>query len=324
MTARPTTDDIIRRAIKVHGDRYGYWLVHYTNAHTPIWIVCHEHGPFPQIPGNHTHGRGGRGSGCPECAHNRRLTTADFVRRAIAVHGHVYDYSASHYVDAHTPLKIGCRRCGHVFLQAPLSHVGLRAGCPWCAGLHRYDTGEWKKRARAIHGDHFDYSHVIYRNNRVPVEIGCRRCGRRFWQKPALHTDQRCGCPACHASHGEAVVAWLLDRLGVRYTREWTDPTCRHKSLLPFDFHLPDVGGEDGALIEFDGDCHRVPPRWSTSMTDEEAAEVLAGVQHRDAIKTAWAAGHDVPLLRLTDVETVGEEIPKWLASLSDRRQNTA
>ena len=47
---------------------------------------------------------------------SKRLTTKQFIKRAIAVHGNKYDYSLVEYVNAHTKVKIICEIHG-VFEQ---------------------------------------------------------------------------------------------------------------------------------------------------------------------------------------------------------------
>lgn len=54
------------------------------------------------------------------------------------------------------------------------------------------------ERARAVHGDAYDYSHVEYRNTKVKVEIVCRACGTAFLQTPEKHMrGNGCPSPAC-------------------------------------------------------------------------------------------------------------------------------
>ncbi len=59
----PSSEDFIKKAIKLHGERYQYSSVNYFNANTPVAILCNEHGGFFQTPTNHL-----GGSGCPSCA----------------------------------------------------------------------------------------------------------------------------------------------------------------------------------------------------------------------------------------------------------------
>lgn len=78
------------------------------------------------------------------------------------------------------------------------------------------------EKARAMHGDTYDYSKVVYRNNRTPVEIICPEHGS-FWQRPGDHLQKRRGCPAC--------------RGGVKYTRETF--VAKAQKLFPdYDYSL--------------------------------------------------------------------------------------
>ncbi len=61
--AKLTTEEFIKKARAVHGDRYDYSKVEYVNAREKVNIICPEHGVFPQSPMNHI-----RGNGCPKCA----------------------------------------------------------------------------------------------------------------------------------------------------------------------------------------------------------------------------------------------------------------
>lgn len=52
------------------------------------------------------------------------------------------------------------------------------------------------RRFREVHGDFYDYSKVVYINDRTKVCIICPIHGE-FWQEPQSHYRQRCGCPLC-------------------------------------------------------------------------------------------------------------------------------
>lgn len=58
-----TTDDFIKKAKLIHGDKYDYTYVDYVNNTTKVKIVCPIHGEFEQKPHNHK-----RGSECKKCA----------------------------------------------------------------------------------------------------------------------------------------------------------------------------------------------------------------------------------------------------------------
>tara|TARA_R110001592_G_scaffold70707_1_gene216432 strand:- start:531 stop:1493 length:963 start_codon:yes stop_codon:yes gene_type:complete len=63
-----TTEQFIKKAKQVHGDKYDYSLVEYTHSHAKVKIVCPEHGEFSQEPNTHV----SQGSGCKDCSYIQR------------------------------------------------------------------------------------------------------------------------------------------------------------------------------------------------------------------------------------------------------------
>lgn len=62
---RSTTEEFIKKAKDVHGEKYDYSEVCYINNKTPVNIICRQHGVFSQGPSNHL-----LGQGCPHCNPN--------------------------------------------------------------------------------------------------------------------------------------------------------------------------------------------------------------------------------------------------------------
>ena len=122
---KKTTQQFIKDAKRVHGDRYDYSLVDYKNAYTKVKIICSEHGVFEQKPNHHLNGRH-----CPVCSELRK-STEQFIEDAKRVHGDRYDYSRTQYETARVKVKIICSEHG-VFEQTPYNHLSGR-GCPKCA-----------------------------------------------------------------------------------------------------------------------------------------------------------------------------------------------
>ena len=67
MNKKFTTDDFIKRAREVHGDKYDYSKVDYVNNYTKVCIICPEHGEFWQTPSAHIYNF----QGCLECKKSR-------------------------------------------------------------------------------------------------------------------------------------------------------------------------------------------------------------------------------------------------------------
>lgn len=74
-----TKDDFIKRSIDVHGNKYNYSSVVYSDCKTPVDIICPEHGVFRQRPEQHYKGQGCPICGIVKCNSKRRLWTKDTI-----------------------------------------------------------------------------------------------------------------------------------------------------------------------------------------------------------------------------------------------------
>jgi superfamily II DNA or RNA helicase len=119
--------------------------------------------------------------------------TKEFIAKAKAVHGDKYDYSKVKYVNCSTKVTIICPKHGE-FEQTPKKHL-LGQGCPDCSGRKRLTTEEFIAKAKAVHGDKFDYSKVKYVNSETKVTIVCPIHGE-FEQTPVSHLSGN-GCSLC-------------------------------------------------------------------------------------------------------------------------------
>ncbi len=124
-----------------------------------------------------------------------KLTQDEFIRRANEKHGGKYDYSKVDYHGAETKVCIICPKHGE-FWQTPHRHL-MGDRCPMCSSRAKLNTEEFINRARAIHGDKYDYSKVQYVDNMTNVCIICPKHGE-FWQRPSSHLIGQ-GCPVCGA-----------------------------------------------------------------------------------------------------------------------------
>lgn len=125
----------------------------------------------------------------------KRLSKEEFIQRSVKVHGNRYDYSNVVYVNAHTNVEIICEKHGP-FWQEPSNHM-KGWGCLRCNKVEKRRLGvdEFIVRSKSIHGNKYDYSKVIYVNNKTPVEIICSQHGS-FWQRPEKHLIGHI-CPFC-------------------------------------------------------------------------------------------------------------------------------
>lgn len=240
----------IAKARAKHGDKYEYSEVNYTGAKDKVRIICRTHGIFEQAPTNHL-----TGFGCNMCANNKRIDTAEFIKRAKAVHGERYDYSKARYVNTDTPLIVICSKHGE-FTPRPDNHINRKTGCPACSGNLVSNTENFIALCKKVHGDNkYDYSKVNYINNYTHVTIICPKHGE-FKQIPFVHTtnteqNTKCGCPHCINKTEFGMYQTLkaiFPTLIHQYKVEW----CKNRQHLPYDFCIPDLN----IIIELDGEQH--------------------------------------------------------------------
>lgn len=189
-----TSGEFIATACDIHGNDYDYSMIDYTNMHTPITIICPDHGEFQQTPNVHIHLKGG----CQQCNGGILSNTEDFIRKGNAVHHDIFDYSLVNYVNQSTLVEIKCAaNGGHTFKQTPKKHLA-GAGCNVChTGSHTLTNEEFIVKAIAAHGHRYGYDNVDYHNNITPVTIECPTHGM-FQQTPMCHTGASAsGCPSC-------------------------------------------------------------------------------------------------------------------------------
>ena len=198
MSEKKTTEQFIEGAKRVHGDRYDYSKTVYDGAYKKVIITCPVHGDFEQAATVHL-----SGCGCPKCSttssHDAsRLPFEEFLRRAREAHGNKYDYSKVEYKNNHTRVVIVCPRHGE-FKQAPSKHWGGR-GCPKCPKQMSEKTrsdreAAFLRAAKKLYGDKYDFSRVVYKGAKVPVEVVCPKHGP-FLKEPG-HLLAGKACKAC-------------------------------------------------------------------------------------------------------------------------------
>lgn len=264
-------DIFIKKARKVHGDKYNYDKVNYIDSYTKVVITCPIHGDFEQRPSEHL-----RGKGCEECAikHRSFLMTKDtewFIRRAKEIHGDKYTYEHSVYINSKKPITITCPIHGD-FEMTPNDFLDNH-GCPHCKGDAERErllsgkatliapdttktTEEFIADAKAIHGERYDYSKVDYKHNKKKVIIICREHGE-FEITPNDHLSGGRGCPRCSASFGERSVELYLQRNNIeyRYQHKMFYKDNGVKRHFVADFWLPKLN----TIIEYNGEQHYMP-----------------------------------------------------------------
>jgi len=314
---RWNTEKWIAKAQSVHGDLYDYSLANYQGSWELVDIICSVHGLFPQKAAVHST----MGSGCPKCgrikmAESLSYTTEEAIRMAKDIHGtEKYDYSEFVYYprknEKQKKSTIICKK-HESFLQTAKDHISGK-GCTKCKiekikEILTWSNKQYIAKARKIHKNLYDYNNLDYRGMKEKVSITCSIHGL-FWQSAEGHLDGN-GCQRCRHSKGELAVAEFLESQDIEFEVEKRFKDCKRKYRLPFDFYMPSIP----ALIEFDGEQHFKPARWTKDKS--RALQRLQYVQENDVIKNDWAKTNNIPLFRIRYDEDINEALEKIYSAL--------
>jgi hypothetical protein len=194
---RRSTEEFINLSKRIHGEKYDYNLVEYTNKRTKIKIFCKACNElFLQRPCSHL-----KGGGCNTCAINQKKDdTNSFVMKSKAVHKNKYNYDLVQYSNSLTKVRIICKQCNNIFEQLPSDHISghgcRKCGFDFVSNLHRSSTEEFIIKARQKHDDRYSYDLVTYVHACEKVKIICNKCQFIFNQQPNNHLSGA-GCPRC-------------------------------------------------------------------------------------------------------------------------------
>lgn len=193
-----TTEEFIRRAKEVHGDKYDYSLVNLNSSHDTIKIICKKHGVFEKQVWSHLNGQG-----CPKCSKENfaskvRIGKEEIIKRCKETHGDTYRYDLVDTNKVSDRIKIICEKHG-VFEQFAFHHINGN-GCPVCATENKarklsLTQEEFIKRAKEIHNGFYTYEKTVFVTTKKKVIVTCPKHGD--FETIAANHLKGGGCPHC-------------------------------------------------------------------------------------------------------------------------------
>lgn len=274
-TPTKTTEQFIKEAKNIWGDKYDYSLTEYVGALEIVKII-YDGVVFEQVATTHLRGM------APELRMNKDY----FIKKAKDKWGvDKYDYSLVEYEHCKKKVKIIYKKTGEIFEQTPNNHL-TRA--PENIKLAvRKTTEQFIKEANEVHDFKYNYDKTGYIKNQIKVIITCPVHGD-FEQKPLSHV-QGAGCPKCCESKGERSIAKFLDKNNISYYRQHKFIDCKNISQLPFDFYIPVAR----TCIEFDGMQHFQPVERFGGVSSYERTK------KHDKIKNDYCEDNYINIIRI-------------------------
>jgi very-short-patch-repair endonuclease len=274
-TPKKTTEEFLKEAKAIWGDKYDYSLTEYTGSLNKVKIIL-DGIIYEQRASTHI-------NPLKKCV-EKEVTFEAFLKRAKIKYGDKYDYSEVQYVNVTTPVKI--KLGDKEYYQTPFNHLSFQPEN--ISKARRMTTKEFIEQSNLVHDNLYKYDKVEYKKSQIKVVITCPNHGD-FEQIPMSHLAGH-GCRNCNESKGEKAIAKFLTKNNIHFERQYKFKDCRNIYELPFDFYIPSMR----TVIEYDGEQHFKPLPF---FGGEEAFNTL---KINDAIKTEYCEDNMINIVRIS------------------------
>lgn len=299
---KKTQEQFLSEVRKVHGEnRYDYSETIYRGLKYKIIIKCNDCGYiFQQKASDHLIKK----QGCANCYGNKKVTTEEYIKSAILVHGYAYGYDRVVIDGNKSKIMVYCKFHKKYFEISAHHHLEGQ-GCQICSQPKKYlpitkvpvdrSFENFVRQARLIHANNYEYYKHTYVNKSTETKIHCNLCGGEFFQEPCRHLSGS-GCILCKMSHGEKCIYGILLEFGLEIIPQKRFSNCVRKKPLPFDFCIM-YNKHVVGLIEFQGIQHFQIGWWSKNKN--KAIIRLQETIEADNIKDTWCFVNNIPLLKI-------------------------
>lgn len=293
-TWKRSTEDVIKEFITVHGDTFNYDLVNYIGSNKYVKIICNTCGhQFSKLPYEHIKSEKGY---CPKC--NKRsnvINLQEIIDMFNKIHNNKYDYSKFIYNGFSKNSIVTCPIHGDFEITYGSHKIGC--GCCKCGGVYHYTREEYIEKFSPIHDFKYDYSQFVYKNMKTKSTIICPMHGP--WQQTPKDHAAGYGCPVCNSSKGELSIRKFLKEHSIKFEPQYRITECRNIYPLPFDFGILKDDGSLDFLIEFQGEQHFRPVKYS-KMSEEQKIKKFNDTVFRDVIKKEFCKNNQINILYIT------------------------
>ena len=122
-----------------------------------------------------------------------KITTKDYIEKAIKVHRGKYSYGRTRYIKSADKITVTCLVHGDFTVRAGAHISGAK--CKKCKGAY-HDLKTFVRFATEKFGKQYKYDKVQYKNSKTKVTILCQIHGE-FKQTPEKHLMSKTGCHEC-------------------------------------------------------------------------------------------------------------------------------
>lgn len=298
------TQEYIEKVKTLTNDEYEV-LGEYVNCDTPIKMKHKVCGYVWNTTTPYCFTKKNKPNRCPQCSKNRRVNKSilpldDFIGKFKECNKNKFDI-VGEYISGAKPLLIRHKKCGHKFEISRASRlIYSNVLCPNCEEpkYREHESTQWfKDRIQELCGNEYE---LIGEFNGVDnyVTLKHKICGNTYSSTIGSSFLAGTRCPYCNESKGEKSVQFFLERFNIKYEQQKTfDDLNKSKKgqSLSYDFYLP----EYNLLIEYQGEQHDHPIKYSKNMTDSIAKERFDKQKENDNKKRKYAEINNIKLLEI-------------------------
>ena len=299
MSKKKTTEEFIKDAIKIHGDKHDYSLVEYNGNKIPVKIFCKKHSVFfQQRPNDHLSGHG-----CKLCANEKNSESKasskeEFIKKAKLKFGDKFDYSEIEYKNERTEIKIICPKHGIKYIT-PIYHLISPKGCPDC-GIEGKSNDASILQSKLSKIKNMSFSNIQENGSKsyeYLIDGICNMCGKKLTKtiRYFLYDFSCCQCQKPNDYFGEYETENFLIENNILYTRNKIFSDLKDIRKLSYDFYLP----KQNLLIEIQGEQH-IRPKNFGGISKEKALKNFILQKKHDLMKLEYAKKHNFNFLEIS------------------------
>ena len=245
--------------------------------------------------------------GCPICSGHRvgKTTSLEYLRPNL-----LKEWSPKNNISpknvtvgSHKRVFWICKVCGYglnnEWETSVKDRCGKERGCPACSN----NVVTNKNRLSILYPEISKEWHSTKNGNLTPKDVSYashkkvwwKCCNNHIWNAAISSRTSGSGCRQCKGSSGEDEIEKILNNNSVLYEKEYIFKECRNILPLLFDFYLPKYN----FCIEYQGNHHFEPIRFSYSITKEKAIKNFKEQKYRDKIKVKYCKDNNINFLRI-------------------------
>ena len=128
-----TNESWIKKAKSKYGNRFSYEKTNYINSYHKVKIKCKKHNIYFEVPPISFIRESSKGNFCPECKHNKKLSSKEFFKKIKDNWGDLYSFDKTIFKTTRDNIIITCPDHGEFSKRAGLvSCEPVRILCPKC------------------------------------------------------------------------------------------------------------------------------------------------------------------------------------------------